>query len=85
MVDTLLQIVNDALGELGLPQFTAIVGNTDPTAVQCLALMQAVGEDLLEEEGGWPQLEGLQTIELVAGQEAYDFPDDISMYLDGGA
>lgn len=39
MPKTLLQIVNTAQAELGLPQSATVVGNTDPTTVQMLALL----------------------------------------------
>jgi hypothetical protein len=80
---TLLQIVTAALGEIGLPAPTAIVGNRDGTALQCLALLNAEGEELSQVEGGWPGLRGEQLITLVPGQEAYDFPDDILYYRSG--
>jgi len=37
---TLLQIVNQAQAELGLPQSSTIIGNSDPTTVQLLAFAQ---------------------------------------------
>lgn len=45
----LLQIVQSITGELGLPQPSAVVGNTDPQIVQILALLNKVGNDLLTE------------------------------------
>lgn len=82
-VRTLLQIANQALGELGLPTFPAIVGNRDGTASQVLALLNAEGEELADIEGAWPNLRGLQTITLVPDQEAYPFPTDILYYRSG--
>jgi hypothetical protein len=55
---TLLQIVNTAQQELGLPQSGAIIGNTDFTVVQMLALLNVAGEELRDHpEGGWTSMQ----------------------------
>ena len=46
MALTLLQIVNAAQAELGLPQSATVVGNPDPTTVQMLALANRVLDEL---------------------------------------
>ncbi len=46
MALTLLQIVNAAQAELGLPQSVTIVGNTDPTTVQMYNLANRVLDEL---------------------------------------
>ena len=43
---TLLQMVNAAQAELGLPQSDTVVGNTDPTTVQMLALANRTIDEL---------------------------------------
>ena len=43
---TLLQIINGAQAELGIPQSATVVGNTDPTTVQMLALANNVIDEL---------------------------------------
>ena len=54
---TLLQIVNQAQGELGLPQAATVIGNTDPTTVQMLAILQKIGEELRDTpEDGWTSM-----------------------------
>lgn len=45
----LLQIVQAITGELGLPQPSAVVGNTDPQIIQILALLNKTGQDLITE------------------------------------
>jgi hypothetical protein len=51
---TCLQIANAALGELGFPQLTTLNGNSDPTAIQMLALLNEEGEDMRDTpESGW--------------------------------
>lgn len=55
---TCLQIVNAALGELGFPQLTTLNGNTDPTAVQMLAILNSEGEELRDTpEEGWTAMQ----------------------------
>ena len=43
---TLLQMINQAQAELGLPMSATIVGNTDPTTVQMYALSNRVLDEL---------------------------------------
>jgi hypothetical protein len=43
---TLLQIINTAQNELGLPASATIVGNTDPTTVQMFALTNRILDEL---------------------------------------
>lgn len=58
MTKTLLQIVNAAQQELGLPQSATVIGNTDFTTVQMLALLNAAGEELRDTpEDGWTALQ----------------------------
>jgi len=55
---TLLQIVQRAQAELGLPQASTVVGNTDPTTVQMLALANRCLDELRRmPEGGWTVLQ----------------------------
>jgi hypothetical protein len=55
---TCLQIANAALGELGFPQVASLNGNTDPTAIQVLALLNAAGEEMRDvPEGGWVSMQ----------------------------
>ena len=51
---TLLGIINQAQQELGLPQSSTIIGNTDPTTVQMLGMAQKTGEEIRDiPEEGW--------------------------------
>lgn len=55
---TCLQIANAALGELGFPQVVALNGNTDPTAIQVLALLNEEGEELRDTpEESWTAMQ----------------------------
>ncbi|NBW10901.1 MAG: hypothetical protein EBR82_23015 [Caulobacteraceae bacterium] len=56
---TLLGLINQATGELGLPQYTQIVNNTDSQAVQLLALAKREGKEffnMANRIGGWEEL-----------------------------
>ena len=51
---TLLAIINQAQGELGLPQSATVAGNTDQTTVQMLSILQKIGEEVRDHpEDGW--------------------------------
>lgn len=55
---TLLQMVNMAQAELGLPQSSTVVGNTDPTTVQMFALSNRVLDELRRcNPTGWTQMQ----------------------------
>lgn len=55
---TCLQIANAALGELGFPQLLSLNGNSDPTAIQVLTLLNAAGEDMRDTpEDGWTSMQ----------------------------
>lgn len=56
---TLLGLIDQACGELGLLQPTTIVGNTDNQAIQLLALAQREGKEfsaLANGNGGWEEM-----------------------------
>jgi hypothetical protein len=55
---TLLQIIQAAQGELGLPQASSVIGNTDPTTTQMLALANRVLDELRRcNPTGWTALQ----------------------------
>jgi hypothetical protein len=56
---SLLTVCNSALTEIGLSSLTAIIGSTDPQAVQALALANRAGKEMAEDPraaGYWQQL-----------------------------
>lgn len=56
---SLLSVCNGALTEIGLPSLSAIIGSTDPQAVQALALANRAGKEMAEDPraaGYWQQL-----------------------------
>ena len=85
MALTLLGITQQALGELGLPALSSVVGNPDGAATQVLALLNREGRELADREGGWPPVTATHTINWIVGQEAYPFPSDFLFYLEGTA
>ena len=58
---TLLQIVNAAQGEIGLPVSTTVVGNPDQLTTQFLALLKRVGE-LVRKRANWTSLQSVWNI-----------------------
>lgn len=78
---TPLQILNQAAGELGLPQVTTIAGLANVQNVQLLSLLNAAGNELLLYYP-YEQFtkEWLPTI--VGGTADYDIPDDLAYFKD---
>lgn len=60
---SLLTIVNQVTAELGLPQLTSIVGNSDLTARQILALANRSGDNLYQEHQ-WTPLQNYSIISI---------------------
>ncbi len=78
---TLLDLVNDAALELGLPTTTTVVGSQDTQVKQLLALAQREGREQVASPVQWPQLQKIQSITLVSGQASYPFPSDFKSYI----
>lgn len=65
---TILRIIQEVMGDFGLPQPTQIIGNTDKTVSQMLIHATRVGEDLASRGGindGWPAMRREYTFNLV--------------------
>lgn len=65
---TILRIVQEVMGDFGLPQPTQVIGNTDKTVSQMLIHATRVGEDLATRGGmndGWPAMRREYTFNLV--------------------
>ena len=55
---TVLQIVNQVQQEMGLPQSSTVIGNTDLTTVQLLSFLQLANEELRDySDEGWKVLQ----------------------------
>lgn len=78
---TLLQNINAVIDELALPSLTSVVGSSDNTARQLLALANREGKTVskmkFKEQQGWTGLVSTSTITLSNGVSAYSLPSDL--------
>lgn len=81
MGQTLLQLMQTVCDEVGLPRPDFITTSTDQQIRQLLALANREGREQASAPEQWPQLRGEQTITLVNGQAAYNFPSDFESYI----
>ena len=66
MAYTLLQLVDQVSGELGLSQPTIVIGSTNNQSIQFLALAQRLGKDLVR-EFEWQRLVKAYVLQTTAG------------------
>lgn len=66
MAYTLLQLVDQVSGEMGLSQPAAVIGSTNNQTVQLLALAQRLGKDLVREYE-WQRLVKAYVLQTTAG------------------
>jgi hypothetical protein len=78
---TALQVLNQAAGELGLVQPATVVGLSDVQSTQLLSLLNSAGNEL-QLYYPWEQFAKQFDITLVAAQESYDVPTDLSYFRD---
>ncbi len=84
MPRTLLELIQDAAGELGIQQPIQVIGSTDAQVVQLLALANREGNEFAAAatgDGGWPQMRKEHTFPTVDGQAAYDIPADLQFFV----
>jgi hypothetical protein len=65
---TLLQIVQEVMGDLGLPKPTSVIGNSDKTVSMLLVHATRIGEQLAARDSmneGWPVLRKEYTFNLI--------------------
>jgi hypothetical protein len=79
-LNTLLEIVRRAAGEMGIPRPSTVAGNTDLQAQQLFDFANSVGADLLEHHP-WTALQTLATVATVNGQANYDLPSDFAGFI----
>lgn len=72
---SILTIIQNASLEVGLQSPTSVIGSTDETTRQLLALLKRAVRDCMT-RAQWPKLNREYTFTLVAGQENYAFPAD---------
>ena len=78
---TSLAVLNQAAGELGLPQYPTIVGIDNVQSVQLLALLNAAGNELYLYYP-WEQFHKEATWVTVDSQGDYALPDDWGYFVD---
>lgn len=77
---TVLQVVQWASLELGLPQPSTVVGNPDVQVQQLLALLRNDGNET-RDLSPWPQLTKEHSFTLTSGQDSYPLPADFNFQL----
>lgn len=78
---TLLEMVNMACQEIGIPTLTTVSNAVDTQAQQLFALAKREGREQVASPTQWPQLQAKQTITLANGQASYGFPADFNAYI----
>lgn len=84
MARTLIQLVQAACDEIGIPQPSAIIGQVDDTSRQLLALANREGKDfsvLANSRGGWQNLHKEHTFTTVNGTAEYALPSDFEYFV----
>lgn len=77
---TLLELVQTATDELGLPRQKALVSRDQPTPRQYLAIMNRVGRDLMR-ASDWSILTKVAEVTLADGTATYALPSDYDRWI----
>lgn len=80
MRGTVLKIIQQTCGELGLPVPVEAVSSKDTSVIQLVTMLDAAGYELCRTKE-WQFLDKVGTITSVAGQDAYDLPDDFTKQI----
>lgn len=84
MARTLLELIQQATDEIGIPQPSAIIGQVDDQSRQLLALANREGKDfsvLANSRGGWQNLHKEYTFTTVSGTADYALPSDFEYFV----
>jgi hypothetical protein len=84
MPRTLLQLVQQAANEIGIPEPSQLFGASDDTSKQLVALAQREGKEMAEfanDSGGWQALHKEYTFTTVGTQANYALPTDFAYFL----
>lgn len=76
---TLIENVQAVANEAGYTVASTVIGSTDTTTKQILAIANRVNKEMANQYA-WPQLDGSGSITLVASQASYALPGDFSSY-----
>lgn len=85
MSQTFLELVQQAMGEIGMPEPTALFGNVDDQSRQLISLSQREGKEfssLSHSRGGWTALHKEHTFTTVSGTADYALPSDFEYFVD---
>ena len=77
---TLLTICQDAAAEIGFPEPSTIISNTDSNANQLLRLANREGK-VLSRAANWQALRTVHTFTLVTGDQDYALPSDFGWII----
>lgn len=77
---TLLTLANNILPEIGFPSLSTVVGNTNKTAVQFLAVANREGKSLTKNVD-WRILIKRNTITTASSAESYSLPSDFDRFV----
>ena len=84
MARTLLELIQQAADEIGIPQPSAIIGQVDDQSRQLLALANREGKDfsvMANARGGWQNLHKEYTFTTVSGTADYAIPSDFEYFV----
>lgn len=84
MARTLLQMVQQAANELGIPEPSFLFGNVNEQEKQLIALSNREGKEfsgVANKNGGWQNLHNEYTFNTVPGQAQYPLPSDLDYFL----
>lgn len=79
---TIKEIIDSYCGETNIPKSSSYVGNTQPGAVQMLALFRKVGDALRNMPLQWTQLKRGYVFTTVTDQQSYALPGDFYRILE---
>lgn len=82
---SLLQIIQDATDELGLPRPTSVISSTDNTVRALLRYANAEGKALARHKGSWAELQREYTFNTADGTAEYSLPSDFDRFIDDTA
>lgn len=84
MSRTLLEMVQSACNEIGIPEPQFLFGSINDQEKQLLALANREGKDfsvVANKNGGWQNLRTDYTFTTVIGQSEYDLPSDFEYFV----
>ncbi len=79
---TLLTVVQDAAGRVGIPKPTSVYTSSDPQAILLLSLANQEGKELARRHK-WQRIVTEATFTTVASTSAYDLPTDFDRMIEG--